>query len=387
MSDDKTGVRLGIIGVGAMGANHARQVSEGKIPEMVLAAVCDERASALSEFGEVPSFSDPVAMLDSGVVDAVLLATPHFSHTSLGIAVLERGLHLLVEKPISVQKADCERLLAAHDLGKGNVFAAMFNQRTDPRYRQLRTMLRSGELGAVRRIQWVITDWFRSEAYYHSSGWRATWAGEGGGVLLNQCPHQLDLWQWMFGMPQTITASCQLRRFHDIEVEDSVTALLEYEDGVQGVFVTTTGEAPGENRLSVATDLGLVTVEPTGLRWQRTEMSVETFSKTTTGSFSKPATQDVFMPTEGTGEQHLGVMKNFAAAILRGEPLLAPASEGIYSVELANAMLLSSLKGRRQSLPMDAAEYKAELAHLIGQSTFQKKETTATVVHDFAKSF
>jgi predicted dehydrogenase len=214
----------------------------------------------------------------------------------------------------------------------------------------------------------VITDWFRPEAYYRSGGWRATWSGEGGGVLLNQCPHQLDLWQWLFGMPRSVTASCQFGRFHDIEVEDSVSALLEYGNGCQGVFVATTGEAPGENRLSLACDRGLLVVEREGLRFVRTEVPVPEFSRTTDERFSKPETREVWIPCEDRGEQHLGILKNFAAAILDGEALIAPALEGIHSVELANAMLLSSLKQRRQGLPIDAAEYENELGRLISQS-------------------
>lgn len=379
-------VQLGLIGLGSMGKVHARMIADGKVPGMELAAVCDKSAEACSAFKDLTAFHDAQEMMHSGLVNAVLIATPHYAHTTLGIEALQRGLHVLVEKPISVHKADCERLIAAYDPGRGNVFAAMFNQRTDPRYRKLRELLQSGELGEVRRINWVITDWFRSEVYYLSGGWRATWAGEGGGVLLNQCPHQLDLWQWLFGMPAKVTASCQIGRFHNIEVEDSVTALLEYENGTQGVFVTTTGETPGENRLSVACERGLVVVETNGLRFTRNEMPTSEFSRTTKERFGRPETWDVFIPTNGTGEQHLGILKNFAAAILSREPLMAPATEGIHSVELGNAMLLSSLKNRCQPLPIDAAEFENELGKLVRQSTFQKNEVVV-VADDFSKSF
>lgn len=362
------GVRLGVIGLGSMGTSHARLVADGKVPGMHLTSLCNRSGAAFSAFPEVPQFTNPIALMDSGLVDAVLIATPHYSHTPLSIAALERGLHVLLEKPIAVHKAECERLIAAYDPVGGQVFAAMFNQRTDPRYVKLQELIQSGELGPIQRIQWVITDWFRPEAYYRSGGWRATWSGEGGGVLLNQCPHQLDLWQWLFGMPKTIIASCQFGRFHDIEVEDSVTAMLEYENGCQGVFVATTGEAPGENRLSLACDRGLLVVEREGLRFLRTEVPVSDFSRTTEGRFSMPETREVWMPCESRGEQHLGILKNFTAAILDGETLIAPAVEGIHSVELANAMLLSSLKQRRQSLPIDAAEYENELDRLVSQS-------------------
>lgn len=370
-----------------MGAVHAKMVAGGEVPGMELAAVCDSKIEMCQPFANARAFTDPTAMMDSGCVDAVLIATPHYAHTMIGIEALERGLHVLVEKPISVHKADCERLIAAHNPSRGNIFAAMFNQRTDPRYIKLRELIVSGELGAIRRVHWVITDWFRTEAYYLSGGWRATWAGEGGGVLLNQCPHQLDLWQWMFGMPSVVTASCQIGRFHDIEVEDSVTALLEYSDGMQGVFATTTGEAPGENRLTVAAERGLVVVEPDGLHFTRNEVATSEFSRTTTTRFDRPATWDVRIRTGGGGAQHLGILRNFAAAILHGEPLLAPAAEGIHSVELGNAMLLSSLKQRRQTLPIDAAEFEDELGKLVRQSTFRKKEPGVAADDDFSKSF
>jgi predicted dehydrogenase len=371
-SQRNDGVRLGVIGVGAMGASHARWVLEGKVGGMRLTAVCNRSAAALSGFADLGKFTDPIALMDSGLVDAVLIATPHDSHTPLAVAALERGLHVLLEKPVAVHKAECERLIAAYDPARGQVFAAMFNQRTDPHYVKLRELIESGDLGLIQRIQWVITDWFRPEAYYRSGGWRATWSGEGGGVLLNQCPHQLDLWQWLFGMPRSVTASCQFGRFHDIEVEDSVSALLEYGNGCQGVFVATTGEAPGENRLSLACDRGLLVVEREGLRFVRTEVPVPEFSRTTDERFSKPETREVWIPCDDRGEQHLGILKNFAAAILDGEALIAPALEGIHSVELANAMLLSSLKQRRQDLPIDAAEYENELGRLISQSETSK---------------
>ncbi|HEX8372515.1 MAG TPA: Gfo/Idh/MocA family oxidoreductase [Chthoniobacterales bacterium] len=187
-------IRLGVIGVGNMGGSHAQTVLGGKVPNCELAAVSDFNPKLAEKFPGTPFFADGMDLIRSGTCDAVLIATPHFTHTSLGIAALEAGLHVLVEKPISVQKADCERLIAAHTDEK-LVFAAMFNQRTDPYYIKLRNLIRSGELGELRRVQWTITDWFRTEAYYRSGGWRATWGGEGGGVLLNQCPHNLDLWR------------------------------------------------------------------------------------------------------------------------------------------------------------------------------------------------
>lgn len=379
---------MGIIGVGSMGSAHARWIAEGKVPGMTLAALCDRNPEPARAFPDAAFFENPAAMFAAGRLDAVLIATPHYDHTPLGIAALQAGLHVLVEKPVSVHKADAERLIAAHDPSRGNIFAAMFNQRTDPRYRKLRELIVSGELGEVRRIHWAITDWFRSEAYYRSGGWRATWGGEGGGVLLNQCPHQLDLWQWLFGMPAAVTAICQNGRFHDIEVEDAVTALLEYSSGTTGVFTTTTGEAPGENRLSVATDRGLVIVTPSGLHFRRTESPVQEFINTTPGRFAGPPTWDIEIPLDGQGEQHVGILKNFVQAIRGEDALIAPAADGIHSVELANAMILSGSRRARVDLPISSAEYEEELKKKITSSTYVKPVTEPrSASDDFTKSF
>src|ERR1041385_9076487 len=238
-----TTVRLGIIGIGSMGGAHAEWIVAGKVSRCELTAVCDPGEACRQRFPNIRAFARSEELIRSGLVDAVLIATPHYSHTSIGIDALQQGRHVLVEKPISAHKADCERLIAAHT-NSHSVFAAMFNQRTDPFYQKLRQMVRGGELGEVRRINWIITNWFRTEAYYASGGWRATWGGEGGGVLLNQCPHNLDLFQWIFGMPAKVRGYCQMGRYHDIEVEDDITAYFEYPNGTSAVFISSTGEAP-----------------------------------------------------------------------------------------------------------------------------------------------
>ncbi|MEI6071133.1 MAG: Gfo/Idh/MocA family oxidoreductase [Verrucomicrobiae bacterium] len=383
-------IRLGIIGLGNMGAAHAGYILSGSVPGLQLSAVADINPARLEAYDGIAHFDDAQALIASGAVEAILIATPHYSHTPLGIAVLQAGLHLLVEKPISVHKKDCEELIAAYRPDSGQVFAAMFNQRTDPKYRKLKELIASGALGTIQRINWIITNWFRTEYYYQSGDWRATWAGEGGGVLLNQCPHNLDLWQWLFGMPDRIIARCQIGRFHEIEVEDSVTALFEYASGVQGVFVTTTGEAPGTNRLEVAGDNGKIIISPEhpDLIFTRNERSSSQFSKESSSGFASPDIWNVSVPVSGSNEQHVGILKNFVAAIRGEAPLIAPATEGIRSVELANAMLLSSFKDRPISLPLDADDYAAELGKKIAESTFAKTTAERTAPSgDFAKSF
>jgi predicted dehydrogenase len=379
-------VRVGIIGVGGMGAAHAHSILNKQIRRMELTAVCDVVPAKMQPFTTAKHFASSAALIGSGLVDAVIIATPHYAHTTIGIEALKRGLHVLVEKPISVHKQDCERLIAAHQ-GRKQVFAAMFQMRTDNRYRKVRELVRNGELGELRRVVWVITNWFRTQAYYNSSDWRATWAGEGGGVLLNQCPHNLDLLQWMCGMPSRVRAACHFGKYHAIEVEDDVTAYFEYANGATGVFVTTTGETPGSNRLEITGDRGKVIIEHGAITFTRTVTSVKAFTKTSPDLFSTPEVWDITIPAHGGG-QHADILNNFTDAILDRTPLIAPASEGIHSVELANAMLLSTWTNSMIELPLNAAKYAAHLKKLIATSTFTKKtnRAAAATAHDLSGS-
>ena len=372
-----------------MGSTHIK-AHLPQLPRFELTAVCDTDPARMAPY-DVARFERSEDLIRSGLVDAVLVATPHYAHTTVGIDAMRNGLHLLVEKPVSVHKADAERLVAAHEeskeRGEGLVFAAMFNQRTDPRYRKVRDLVQSGELGEVRRASWTITDWFRTAAYYASGGWRATWAGEGGGVLLNQCPHNLDLYQWILGMPERVTAHLGLGQFHDVEVEDQVTAFLEHPGGMTAVFTTTTGEAPGTNRLEIAGDRGKVVVEHGAITFWRTRTSVKEFLDTAPGSFSTPEVWRCEVPpAPGGGGQHVEVLRNFGDAILDGAPLIAPAQEGRASVELANAMILSGLQKRTVELPLDAAEYEKVLQGLIRDSR-HVKQTAETGPADMAASY
>ncbi len=360
-------VRIGIIGLGLMGRAHARSILERKIPRLRLSALADENPSCFAAFPGIPHFATHGELLSSGLVDAVIVATPHFSHTDVGIDALSSGLHVLVEKPISVHRADAERLLAAHRNPR-QIFAAMFNQRTDPMFRKLRSIVREGELGTVRRINWTVTNWFRPDVYYAMSTWRATWAGEGGGVLLNQSPHNLDLFSWIFGQPVRVRGFCSFGRYHKIEVEDDVTAYLEMSNGAHATFITSTGEAPGTNRLEVAAEAGRVVLEDGQLQFMRNKVPTSEFSRTTKEPFSKPDTRLTTYRFKDTGAQHVGIMKNFTDAILDGAPLVAPAGEGIHSVELANAILLSSWTAKPVELPLASAVYARHLQKRIASS-------------------
>jgi predicted dehydrogenase len=381
-------VRLGVIGLGNIGAAHAGNVLAGKVSRCELAAVCNRSAEKLSTYPNAKHFTRSEELIRPGNVDAVLIATPHYDHTHTGIAALQRGLHVLVEKPISVHKADCERLIAAHKNPR-QVFAAIFNQRTDPYYLKIREMIRGGDLGEVRRINWIITNWFRSEAYYASSAWRATWAGEGGGVLLNQCLHNLDLFQWLFGMPKRVRGFCGMGRYHDIEVEDDVTAYFEYANGATATLITSTGEAPGTNRLEIAAENGRLVLENDVLTFTKNEMPMSEFSRTTYKQFIAPATTESKFTFPNHGGQHVELLQNFIDAILDGKPLIAPAAEGIHSVELANAVVFSSEQNQPVELPFDSAMYEQFLKSRIAASRHKKKDRPGASASpkDFASSF
>lgn len=369
-------VRLGVVGLGNIGSMHATHVAAGQAGRLTLAAVCDPEPAQHARFPQARGFTSADEMFASGEIDAVVIATPHWSHPTLGAAALKAGLHLLVEKPIAVHKSDAQRLIAAwrRRPAKGRpVFAAMFNQRSDPFFQTIRRLVQGGELGEVRRVNWTITDWFRSAAYYNSSSWRATWAGEGGGVLLNQCPHNLDLLQWIFGQPRRVTAFCRFGRYHEIEVEDDVTAYLEFPGGATGTFVTTTGEAPGTNRLEVAGELGRLVLEDGKLSLLRNAVPMSEFSCTTKEGFAKPACAPVALDLPADrGGQHNAILANFADAIIDGTSLLAPAEEGVHSVELANAMLLSTWLEKPVDLPLNGEAYELLLRRRIAKSRPKK---------------
>lgn len=379
-------VRVGVVGIGNMGSSHSRLFLEGKVPGATLAGICDVNPKKLEAFPDTPHFNDSNKMIADGKLDAVVVATPHYDHTTIGIAALKAGLHVLIEKPISVHKADAQRLIDTKRKKK-QVFAAMFNQRTDPRYRWLKQHIDSGDFGRINRMNWIITNWFRSQHYYDTGDWRATWKGEGGGVLLNQCPHQLDLWQWLFGMPESITAFCQRGRFHNIEVEDDVTAYMQYANGANGVFITTTGEAPGTNRLEIAAENGKIIVDGNTITIKRNMVPVSEFCMTTDKSFANPESIDETVTFKNHGEQHLGIFKNFIATIKGEAELIAPAVEGINSVELANAMILSGQRKKTVELPMSAAVYEKNLKSLIRNSKIKKKAATSEAVADMSSSF
>ena len=369
-------VKIGVVGIGNMGSSHAKQLMEGKVKNACLEAVCDikqERLDWVKEnIGDVKTYLSFDEMIKDPDIDAVIIATPHYDHPVMGIKAFKAGKHVLVEKPVGVYtKAVRELNRAAAESGK--VFTIMYNQRTNPVYQKVRELIQSGELGELQRVTWVITDWFRTQFYYNSGGWRATWEGEGGGVLLNQCPHNIDLLQWMCGMPKRVRSFCHYGKYHDIEVEDDVTAYMEYENGATGVFITSTGEAPGTNRLEISGDLGRLIVERGDIKFLRNRQGTQEFLKTSDKGFDKPENWECNVPVKGTETAHAGIMQYFTNAILSDEKQLSPGEEGINGLTLSNAIHLSSWTGDWVEIPFDEDKYYDMLQDKIKNSTVKKK--------------
>lgn len=339
-------LRFGIIGIGNMGSSHAKNLSAGKVPNACLTAVCDikeaRRQWAKENLPEsVEIFENTDQFFASAKIDAVIVAVPHYLHPVLGMESLKNGFHVLVEKPAGVYTKAVREMNAAAD-ASNKVYGVMFNQRTNPVYQKVKELMESGELGQMKRVVWEITNWYRSQSYYDSGDWRATWGGEGGGVLLNQDPHQLDLWQWMCGMPTSIRAFMDYGKCRNIEVENDVTAIAKYANGANGVFITSTHEAPGTNRLEISADMGKLVVENNEITFWRNRVGETEFNATYTKGFGSPECWKAEIPVKGPNPQHLGILENFASACLKGTPLLAPGQEGIKGVSISNAMHLSA---------------------------------------------
>lgn len=342
-------LRIGIIGYGNMGTSHVANLKAGKVPNMEVTAVCDtsqaRRDAVKANFPDLAVFGCTQELFASGLCDAVLIATPHYDHPALAIESFAHGLHVIVEKPAGVYTKQVKEMNEAA-AKSGKVFGIMYNQRTKPVYRKLRQMIQRGDLGHIKRITWIITDWYRPQAYHDSSTWRSTWKTEGGGALINQNPHQLDLWQWLFGMPDRIFAKASFGKYYNIEVEDEVMAYFEYDNGTTGQYITSTGEAPGTNRLEIACDMGKVVVENGKLTFMRNVISEREHNRVNTAPFSKPECWECNVPIDfPDGMAHVGIMRSFADAVLYGTELLAKGEDGILGLTISNAILLSAWTG------------------------------------------
>jgi predicted dehydrogenase len=363
-------VRFGIVGVGGMGSGHARSMP--LIEEVTLTAVCDTAPEALEAATiayDVPGFDNHVALLDSGLVDAILIATPHYFHPPIAVDAMARGIHVISEKPMAVTVSGAEAMIEAAQRS-GVIFAVMFQQRTLPVHQAAKQLVDEGRLGELYRTL-LIDSHFRSQAYYNSAGWRATWKGEGGGVLLNQAPHGMDLFTWLGGMPSQVFAKVNTRQ-HQIEVEDEASALLEYPNGAIGYIHESVNEYPTGMRLELCGERGKLLIANDKLRYWEVPTGVRATSDTTVAMWGHPDAEEIEVPLEACPTGHAAIVANVARAILHGEPLISPGPDAIYSLELADAMLLSGHTGQPVDLPVDRAAYDAFIAEK--QATSQDKD-------------
>ncbi len=386
-------VRLGILGMGNMGSGHLDNYTRGHCPEILVTAVADHNPARLEwtrqhvaarqaehPDREIPMpacFDTAEEMIESGLIDAIIIAVPHYGHPVYTIKAMQAGLHVMCEKPAGVYTLQVREMMAEADRHPELKFGMMFNQRTNHIYRKVKEIMDSGELGEMRRVSWIITNWYRPQFYYDSGAWRATWSGEGGGVLLNQCPHNLDLWQWICGMPKLVDVKMHFGKWHDIEVEDDVTAYVEYENGATGTFITTTGDAPGTNRLEIVCDGGTIITDGGSITLCKLETPVSVFSRETQVAFSCPKRVIVPVETDGRNLQHIDVVNAFAAAILRDEPMVADGREGLNGLLISNAMHLSAWTGKPVTLPFDEEQFRDLLFEHV--RTSRRKEDIASV--------
>lgn len=373
---DKGIVRVGVIGVGNMGSAHAAAIFHHKVSGLQLAGVCDICASRKSwcetQLGDTPFFTDYDTMLRQAGLDAVVIATPHRYHPPMAIQAFEAGLHVLIEKPAGVSACAVRQMNEVAEASE-RVFAIMWNQRTSPLYQKVREIVQTGQLGAPKRLVWNITNWYRSQAYYDSGDWRATWAGEGGGVLLNQAPHNLDLWQWIFGMPARLRAFCYCGKYHHIEVEDDATIFAEYANGATAVFITSTGEYPGVNRLEIAGDRGHLIAEGGILKWWKISAPERELCFSETAGFPSWSTSYEEFDLRAGESGHIGILQNFSDAIRCGAPLLAPGTDGALEMLLSNAAYLSAWTDNWVDFPFSEEQFDTLLQEKQKHSVFKTR--------------
>ena len=386
-------IKVGLIGLGNIGRTHMANLSAMEQVELV--GLCDrvkETADRYAEQYGTTAYYHHADLFDQSGLDAVIIAVPHYDHPDLSIDAFNRGIHVLLEKPLAVHMKDANRTIAAYEAAKGTypelTFGLMFQERTLPYYMKIKELVQQGLLGRLMRTTWINTAWFRSQAYYNSGGWRATWAGEGGGLLTNQCPHNLDFYQWVFGVPKRISGHAHIGKYHNIEVEDEVTAYFEHENGMVGHFIVTTAESPGTNRLEIVGENGRLVYEDNRLVFHRNHVSMLTFLKESKDGFANvESTEEIIEVDTSVPSGHRVVTEKFMNRLLSGEgELTAEGGEGIHSVLIANGIMLSSFTGQIVEVPFDEEAYVKQLEKLIESSTFLKN-TDEDVQMDVTKSF
>ncbi len=379
MKSDKM-LRVGVIGVGNIGAVHVETIYTGQVKGMVLTAICDihseKREMLLKKYPEIEMFSTYEELITSGTVDAVIISTPHYAHPEIAVCAFQNGLHVLCEKPAGVYTAAVKEMIAAAK-ESGKVFSVMFNQRTNKLFGKAHELMQSGSLGELKRVVWIITNWYRKQAYYDSGKWRGSWRGEGGGVLINQAPHNLDLWQWICGMPVSLAAECSIGKYHRITVEDEAIIKAHYENGATALFITSTGDYPGTNRLEIDCTKGKMVLEQGKLTLSVCERDEREFRLEPSG-VKNPVTVTEYTDEESNG--HLLILQNFADAVNHGMPLIAPGEEAIYELELSNAAYLSSWLGKEIPLPVDCELFEEFLEEKQKHETQMKPDSEETMM-------
>ena len=374
-------VRLGVIGTGNIGLQHIQLIASGEIENVTLSATASRRDDPVAD---CLHFSEYQALLDSDLIDAVLIATPTMNHVELAKHAFDRGLHVLIEKPVAMSAGQATALI--ENVPAELQFAVMLNQRFHPVYSTLKHLMDDAVIGRINRFTWTMTAWYRPDIYYRVSEWRGTWPGEGGGLLINQCIHNIDVMQWLFGLPESLTAKIGFGRFHNIEVEDDVTAMMNYANGTTGLLIASSGEAPGVNRLEIAGDLGLIIFDGDTISVQKADQSISEHCETTTEMFGMPAFTAEQIQQGKPVNQHAAVLQNFVNAIENGEALLTPGKEGLRSLQLANAMLLSAWEGQRVSVPIDSQHFEEKLSKKIVGASLRKAEDIEVEI-DMEKSY
>lgn len=369
-------LNVGIIGIGNMGSHHFESIVSGKVENMRVTAVCDIDKHKLAEvngrYPNVDTYERYEELIRLSSAEAVIIAVPHPLHAQMAIYALENGKNVLLEKPADITVSAVRRLNEADERSK-KVFAIMFNQRTNKLFQKARDIVKNGELGELKRSVWIVTNWYRTQAYYNSGSWRATWRGESGGVLLNQAPHNLDIWQWICGMPTAVVAFCNTGKFHTIEVEDEATIYTEYANGATGVFITSTGDCPGTNRFEITGTRGKIVLENGTLRIWKLKCDERELCTASGEGFVAPETEYSEFAVEGESG-HIGILQNFTNVVLDGEELLSPGCEGINELTISNAAYLSEWTGNKKiELPFDYFEFDELLSKKIMDSELRKE--------------
>lgn len=375
-------IKVAVIGIGKIGTAHAACFAENGINSASLVAVCDICENKLNKFSkkypDIKCYTSYEKLLCDNICDSVVIAVPHPLHAEIAIKAFEHGMNVMLEKPADISVSRVKKINETAEKS-GKVFSVMFNQRTNPLFAKAHEIVKSGKLGDIKRSVWIITNWFRTQSYYDSGDWRATWSGEGGGVLLNQAPHNLDLWQWICGMPESVTAFCQVARHHNIEVEDDATIIAKYKNGATGVFITSTGEYPGTNRLEISGDLGKIVLENGSLMWYNLKEPISEVIANSEKGFAQIDYERQEIKQTEPDPSHKGILQNFINAILFGEQLISPGVDGIYELTLSNAAYLSQWQGNSEiSLPFDEKLYDSLLAERAALSNWRKTDLKET---------